>query len=177
MPHTSADEPETDTSPKKRVPFPHWQTSSPWVTLAALAIAVIAVALAIAAWFRPAPSPSFNDQQTAQAKTHVCSTYTAVRKGVVINTHLANPVPNDPIGQFAVAANARLALLGGGGYLRDRLAAEPAAPGDLAKAVDSMADTIEQLGTGYLADAPNDVLDPLRNNLNSQITQINKLCG
>ena len=147
--------------------------------LAALAIAVIAAAIAIAAWLRPAhesASPTFTDQQTAEAKTNICSAYTAVDQAVVANTHLANPIPNDPIGQLAVAADARLALLGGGAYLRDRLAAGPASPGDLAKALNSMANTIEQLGIGYLAGASNIVQDPLRHDLDSEITQMDELC-
>ena len=147
---------------------------------AALAIAVIALAVAIAGWFRPAPesaSPTFTDRQTAQAKTNVCSAYTAVHQGVVRNTHLTDANPNDPAGQLAIAANARLALLGGGGYLRDRVAAQPATPADLAQAVNSMADTIERLGVGYLEGATNIMMDPLRHDLDSQIAQINKLCG
>jgi hypothetical protein len=135
---------------------------------AALAIAVIAAAVAIAGWFRPPPesaSPTFTDQQTAQAKMNVCSAYTAVHQGVVRNTHLAEPNQNDPAGQLAIAANARLALLGGGAYLRDRVATQPATSADLAQAVNSMANTIEQLGVGYLAGATNIVLDPLRHDL------------
>jgi hypothetical protein len=152
---------------------------SRWPTFAALAIAVVAAGLAIVAWFRPphGASPTFTSQQIADAKTNVCSAYTAVQQGVVINTHLVNPRADDPIGTLAVAANARLALLGGGAYLRDRLAAEPAAPADLAKAVKSMANTIEQLGINYLAGASNLVQDPLRNDLNSEIAQINGLCA
>jgi hypothetical protein len=73
---------------------------------------------------------------------------------LVTNTHLVNPHPDDPIDQLAVASNARTALLGGGAYLRERLAAEPAAPADLAKAVNSMAKTIEQLSINYLAVQP-----------------------
>lgn len=153
-----------------------WE-SSRWLTFAALALAVIAVALAIAAWFRPvhASAPTFTGQQTADARTHVCSAYTTVHQGVVINTHLANPVPNNPAGQLAVATNARLALLGGGAFLRDRLTAEPAAPSDLAKAVGAMANTIEELGSGYLAGLDS-TLVPLRQQLNSEIADIDKLC-
>jgi hypothetical protein len=80
---------------------------------------------------------------------------------VVRNTHLAGPNQHDPAGQLAIAANARLALLGGGAYLRDRVATQPATPADLAQAVNSMANTIEQLGVGYLSGATNIVLDPL----------------
>jgi hypothetical protein len=76
-----------------------------------------------------------------------------------------------------VAANARLALLGGGAYLKDRIAAEPASPADLAQAVNNMGNTMEQLGIAYLAAATQQVLDPLRHDLDSQITQLNKMCS
>lgn len=180
MSHTRATESEVEASPKKPLPAPPLWGSSRWPTLAALAIAVIAAAVAVAAWFRPAfesASPTFTDQQTALAKTNVCSAYAAVHQGVVRNTHLADPNPNDPAGQLAIAANARLALLGGGAYLQDRVAAQPATPADLTQAVNSMANTLEQLGVGYLEAASNIVLDPLRHDLDSQVAQINKLCG
>jgi hypothetical protein len=172
-------EPEFEASPKNPLPSPRWWRSSRGATSAALAIALIATAVAVAAWFRPAPqsgSPTFTGQQTAQAKSNVCSAYTAVHQGVVRNTHLADPNPRDPAGQLAIAANARLALLGGGAYLRDRVAAHPATPADLAQAVNSMGTTIEQLGVGYLEAASNSVLDPLRHDLDSDVKQINKLC-
>jgi hypothetical protein len=159
------------------------ETSVPWwkmartAALASAALAVIAVAVAVAAWFRAAPnSPTYSDSQTSKAKVNVCAAYMTVRQGVVANTHLKDPHPNDPAGQLAVAANARLALLGGGAYLRDRLAAQPATPADLTKAVDSLADTIEQLGVNYLAGADNSIQDPLRKNLDGQIGQVSDLC-
>ena len=180
MSHTHLTKSEVEAGPEKPLPSPPRRRSSRWAIFAALAIAVFAAAVAIAGWFRPAPesaSPTFTDQQTTQAKTNVCSAYTAVHQGVVRNTHLAYPNPNDPAGQLAIAANARLALLGGGAYLRDRVAAQPATPADLAQAVNSMGTTIEQLGVGYLEAATNIVLDPLRHDLDSQVAQINKLCG
>jgi hypothetical protein len=180
MSNTQLTEPEVEARPKKPLPSPRWWRSSRWATFAALAIAVIATAVAVAAWFRPAPqsaSPTFSDQQTAQAKTNVCSAYAAVHQGVVRNTHLADSNPDDAAGQLAIAANARLALLGGGAYLNDRVAAQPATPADLAQAVGSMGTTIEQLGVGYLEAASNIVLDPLRHDLDSQVAQINRLCG
>jgi hypothetical protein len=88
---------------------------------------------------------------------------------------LATP-GNDPSAHLAVAANARLALLGGGAYLRDTVAAQTAPPADLAKAVDSLAATIEQLGVNYLANAGNDAQVPSRHDLDSEIKTLNKLC-
>ena len=145
--------------------------------LTILAIAVLAMAVAIAAWFRAGhASPSYNDSQRTQAKTDLCAAYLTVRQGVVASTHAPNPNPKDPVGTLAVATNARLALLGGGAYLRDRLDAEPAAPSDLANALNSMATTIEQLGLNYLAKAGNDRQAPLRKNLDATIKQLNGLC-
>lgn len=160
-------------------PYPPWWKSPRLLTLASLVIAVIAVAIAIVALLRPShqgASVSFPDQ-SGDAKTNLCNAYTVVRQGVVINTHLANPGGNDPTGQLAVAANARLALVGGGAYLRDRLAAQPSPPADLAKAINSMANTSEQLGVNYLANADDSLQMPLRKDLDSQITQLNKLCA
>jgi len=95
---------------------------------------------------------------------------------VVTNTRRSNPVSNNPAGGLAVAAHARLALPGGGAYPRDRLAGEPAAIAELAKVVTELADTIEELGVNYLAGAPNQVQEPLRKTLDTQLAALHKLC-
>jgi hypothetical protein len=166
-----------ESPPKKPVPFPRWSEASRWPMYAALAIAVIAVVLAALAYFYPLHKTVSVAQQGGDAKANVCSAFASARKAVVINTHMQSPNINDPIAELSVATNARLALLGGGTYLRERLAANTAAPADLANAANSMANTIEQLGINYLTGATKDVQDPLRNDLNSQITQIDKLCA
>jgi hypothetical protein len=163
-----------ESPPKKPVPFPRWSEASRWLTYAALALATIAVVLAGLAYFHPAHNSASVAQQGGDAKANVCSAYAATRKAVVLNTHLESPNPDV---QLAIAANARLALIGGGTYLRERLAANTAAPADLANAANSMANTIQQLGINYLTGAAKDVQDPLRNDLNSEITQIDKLCA
>jgi hypothetical protein len=167
--HSSANE---ESSSKKPAP-PRWSDASRWPTYAALAIAVIAAALAGLAYFHPAHSGASVAQQGGDAKANTCSAYVNTRKAVIINTHLESPNPD---AQFAVAANARLALIGGGGYLRDRLAANTAAPADLATAANSFATTIEQLGINYLTNASNDVQNPLRQTLDNEINQLDTLC-
>jgi hypothetical protein len=170
--------PEEQPSGKEPPPFPRGRRAPHWPVYAALAIAVIAVVLAALAYFHPAHnSASATAQQGGDAKANVCSAYAAARKAVVINTHLRSPNPKDPIADLSVAANARLALLGSGAYLHERLAANTAAPADLANSVNSMANTIQQLGINYLTGATPDVQDPLRNDLKSEITQIDKLCA
>ena len=146
-----------------------------WATYAALAIAVIAVILAALAYFAPAHnSAPATAQQGGDAKANVCSAYAATRKAVIINTHLQSPNPEN---QLAVATNARLALIGGGAYLSERLAANTAAPTDLANAANSLAATIQQLGINYLTQAPATVQDPLRSDLKNELGQIDKLCA
>src|ERR1700727_2331706 len=149
--------PEEQPSGKEPQPFPRGRRTPQWPVYAALAIAVIAVFLAALAYFHPAHNnASATAQQGGDAKATVCSAYAAARKAVVINTHLRSPNPKDPIADLSVAANARLALLGGGAYLRERLAANTAAPADLANSVNSMANTIQQLGINYLTGATPD---------------------
>jgi hypothetical protein len=145
-------------------------------TYAALAIALIAVVVAVAAWVRPAHgSSSFSGQQSAQAKANVCSAWKPVRKSVWVGTPSARP--GDPVAAEAQAANVRLAMLGGGSYLKDTLAAEPAAPADLAKAVNSVANTLQRMGIIYLArEATPQVLAPLKHDLDSGGAQVDKLC-
>jgi hypothetical protein len=169
--------PREQPSRKEPQPFSHRLKASHWPTYAALALAVIAVALAALAYFHPAHNSASVAQQGGDAKTNVCSAFVSARKAVVINTHLQSPNINDRVAELSVATNARLALIGGGAYLRERLAANTAAPADLANAANSFANTVEQLGINYLSQAGAAVQDPLRNDLNSQITQIDKLCA
>jgi hypothetical protein len=137
---------------------------------------VIAVVFAALAYFHPADKGASIAQQGGDAKGNVCSAYIAARQAVVINTHMQSPNPNNQIAELSVATNARLALIGGGAYLRERIAANTAAPADLANAANAMANTIEQLGINYLIQAGPAAQDPLRHDLDSQITQLNKLC-
>lgn len=149
--------------------------SSQRTMVVALAVAVLAV-VAAGVWWWQSRHSSYSDEQVADAKTKVCTQAAAVRQGVVTNTHLQNPVNDDPIGGLAVAANARLALSGGGAYLHDLLADTPATPSDLASAVGDMANTLEELGVSYLAGQPNEAQVPLRHSLDEQLKQLDDLC-
>lgn len=140
---------------------------------------MIAVILAVIGWFRPPSGPgSFNSEQTQEAKKNICTAANTVGNAVGINTNLANPGPESEVGGLAVAANARLALSGGGSYLHDRLAKELAAPADLRKAVTDYANTLEELSVNYMAGAgpSSSVQQPLRDALKSQFGEIANLC-
>lgn len=159
------------------VHLPRGSKTLPWLTYAALAIAAIAAVLAALAYFYPAHNHASVAQQSGDPKTNICSAYNAAHKSVVANTHMQSNNPNDAVAELAVATNARLALDGGGAYLRDRLDANTAAPKDLANAINTFANTIEQLGINYLSGAGADAQDSLRHDLDSQITQLDKSCG
>lgn len=159
----------------KGSPVVRWWTSPRLIAFVALAIAVIATAVAIAAWVRPGASQSFSDQQSAQAKNDVCTAWVPVRRSVWEVT--PNPRPNDPVAQDAVAANVRLAMIGGGSFLKEIVAAEPATPADLAKAVNSVANTLQWMGVYYLARLDTQaVIDPLKQKLDSEGVDLDKLC-
>ena len=181
-PLTKSAHPESQKQPSAReesssngpVPVSRWSDASRWPTYAALVLAVIAVVLAALAYFYPANKGASVAQQGGDAKANVCSAYADTRKAVVINTHLESQNPDL---QLAIAANARLALIGGGTYLRDRLEANTAAPSDLVNAANSLANTVEQLGINYLIQAPANVQDPVRTDLNNQLNQLDKMCA
>jgi hypothetical protein len=123
---------------------------SRWVAPAALVIAVVAVALAIWALV----SASSTDSGTTLAgdpKTRVCTAFGTVSNSVRMQTH--NDLGPDPVAQAAVAANARLALFGGGQYLLDTLDSET--PAELADPVRSFGHELQEISMYALAGVAN----------------------
>jgi hypothetical protein len=177
----SSAKPLPESDGKRAAPASLTSKLSHWAMLAALPIAVIAIAVAAVGWFFPHKSassstPTYTDQQTKDAKAHICAAFMTVDRAVVRNTHLKNPPDGGPIGALAVATSARLALYGGGVYLRDRLTLKPAAPADLAKPVGSVASILQELGMNYLASAPEFAQSELRQNLDAGIKTIAERC-
>ena len=148
--------------------------------MAALVLAVIATSLAVLGWFYPHKSassaPTYTDQQTKDAKKHICETFMVVDRAVVRNSRLKNPDNGGPIGALSVATAARQAFFSGGAYLRDRVAQEPATPPDLAKSVNAMASNLEELAIGYLAGAAEFTQDELRQSLDDKIKATVEIC-
>jgi hypothetical protein len=149
----------------------------PWSAFAALVVALAALVVAILGWFHPSTDDtSSKGHNKQQAKESICAATGAVREAVGRSTNV--PQQENPVAALAVASNARLGLYAGGGYLHHQLAEEPSAPKDLKKAISAYADTLQELSINYLAGAsPTDaVQQPLRDQLNSQLTEIDKLC-
>jgi hypothetical protein len=148
--------------------------------VAALVLAVIATSLAVAGWFFPHKSasstPTYSDQQTKDAKKHICETFMVVDRAVVRNSRLKNPENGGPIGALSVATAARAAFYDGGAYLRDRVSQEPATPPDLAKSVNDMGSTLEELAIGYLAGAKDFTQDEVRQSLDDKIKATVEIC-
>ncbi|KAA8957497.1 hypothetical protein [Mycobacterium sp.] len=121
------------------------------------------------------PAPPSAAAQRAATKA-VCRQYVPVDEMVVSNTHMENPKAGDPVGQLAVAANARLALVTGSLVLHDALRENPATPPALAKPVRAMSKTLMSLGAGYLAGEDTSTLRPERHLLDREIRQITVFC-
>jgi hypothetical protein len=148
--------------------------------VAALVLAVVATTVAVVGWFYPHKSassaPTYSDQQTKDAKKHICETFRIVDHEVVRNSRLKNPPDGGPIGALSVATAARLAFYTGGAFLRDRVSQEPATPPDLAKSVNAMASNLEELAVGYLAGAAEFAQDALRQSLDDKIKATIEMC-
>lgn len=125
---------------------------------AALIVAVIAAALSVwAVASRPGESVATVEtgsaptaQQAEESSARVCAAFDLVRTAVSVQTN--SDLGGDAIAREAVAANARLAILGGGGYLLSTV--DPATPPDLAEAARSFARLLQGVGARQLAGAP-----------------------
>jgi hypothetical protein len=175
-----ADEPSPQADAKDSSSAPRASKLSRWTTVAALVLAVIATTVAVVGWFYPNKSassaPTYTDQQTKEAKKHICETFRIVDHEVVRNSRLKNPPDGGPIGALSVATAARLAFYSGGAFLRDRVAQEPATPPDLAKSVNGMASNLEELAVGYLAGSAEFAQDELRQSLDDKIKATIEMC-
>ena len=118
---------------------------SPFLALTALGVAAWAMVMA---W----PQEEQTVQPTAESKVKVCAAFDTVGRAVQLQTH-ADLGP-DPAAQTAVAANARLSLIGGGEYLLSRL--DDQTPPELADAVRSFANNLDDIGINALAGATNE---------------------
>ena len=150
--------------------------------LAVLALIVAFAALALAGWTwwqsRARPTYTYTDAERAAARDSACSAYASVRTAVDTNTNLQPPGGDDDVtGALAVAANARVALIGGGQYLLTRIG--PATPPELAAAMRDLGNKLMDFGAAAAAGARN--TDPAQASLLRDIGTANdtlgKLCG
>jgi hypothetical protein len=150
------------------------------LALFALILAVAAAALSGWTWWqsRARPTYTYTDAEIAAAKSSGCSAYASVRSAVDTNTNLTPPGGDgDVTGALAVAANARVALIGGGQYLLDRV--QPATPTELAGAMRDLGNKLMDFGAAAAAGARN--TDPAQASLLRDIGTANdtlgRLCG
>ena len=133
---------------------------SRWTAVAALVIALIGVALALWALVRSPAETGYSaegftnitTQQSDEAKANVCAAFDTVRQAVELQTNVDSGP--EPAARQSVAANARLATLGGGSYLLNHV--DIGTPPELARAVQSFGDSLQEIGMKQLTGAPSD---------------------
>jgi hypothetical protein len=153
--------------------------------LLSLIVALVALSVTLAGGQRPMQGnttsqstspPAYSDQQVADAKGNVCAAYALVHEAVAVNTNKQAPEGDNFAAQYAIAANSRLALYGGGGYLLDRLAAEPATPIELANAVKALAAKFREIAIEYLSERPQPRDHPLTDAMDGVAAPVDDLC-
>ena len=142
------------------------------LTVASLVVAVVALAVAI--WALVSALSGGPSVSAADAKTQVCDGFQMVRSAVSLQTNA--DLGQELVAVQAVAANARLATLGGGQFLLARL--NDKVPNELADAVRTFATNLENIGMGQLAGTAGD--DPVQatrmNDAQAASTRIAELC-
>jgi hypothetical protein len=135
-------------------PQPIGAARSRSTALSVLALLIATAALVLSGWtWWQARTPTYDEATQSSAKDTACAAYAQVRTGVATNTHLAAPGGDaDVTGVLAVAANARVALMGGGQYLLDTL--QPATPPELAGAIQQFGMKLMQFGAAATAGLP-----------------------
>lgn len=165
-------------------------TSSNRLAAAALAVAVFGVALGGWAALRsgspaetaqepsdavPAVVEPASAEEVAAAKTAACNAFQVVTSAVSMQTHADGG--GDPATTLGIAANARLAMLGGGTYLEDRTG--PATPPELAEAITVFADGLQDVAMHALVEVPMD--DPAQatrlRDADAAAVRVNELCA
>ncbi len=124
-----------------------------WLAPTALVVALLAAGISI--WSATNSSDDGSSGATEalsseDAKAKVCTAFDTVQRAVMMQTN-ADLGP-EPVAREAVAANARLATMGGGLYLLHSL--DAAVPPELGDAVRSFANDLVEVGMGQLAGLP-----------------------
>lgn len=159
-------------------------------------IAVIAMLVAIATlgasaymWRNPVnagsdtpaaaqPPEDFSQEERDQAEAKVCDAFALVSVGVANSSALQPQQGQADFGAaIAVAANARLALLGGGQLLLNRV--DPATPDELAEAARNFGNTLMDVGAAAIAEIPTS--DPAQTqrlqDADTENTKLDELCN
>jgi hypothetical protein len=130
-----------------------------WPIVVMFAITLVAVGAAIAAWLRPLPekstapqTPTFNEQQIADAKARVCGAYEKVKKAS--NMNASRNGGDDPNAQLLVAVNGRQVYIASSQYLLTTLDEIPATSADLAASARKLANLFQTIAIDGLASDP-----------------------
>lgn len=161
---------------RMQVPVPGTVTGAPrrsrsGTILAGFAFILAAAALVISVltWLQTR-GVDYSAEEQAAAQATACDAYATVRTGVATNTNLSAPGGGaDVAGSLAVAANARVALIGGGQYLLARL--DPATPPELADSLREFGTKLMDFGAAATAGAVE--TDPAQEALLREIDTLN----
>ena len=140
---------------------------------------LVTLGVAIGGWFRPPAykpphTPTYTDQQIADAKAKVCAAYDKVHSAV--GASMARDAGSDPTAQLAVATSARQALLAGSEYLVTTLSEEPATAPDLATAIRKLASLFQQYTIEYLNGRTNSEIESALRAGDETTLTIERLC-
>ena len=117
-----------------------------------LVLGLLGLGIGTAAWFRAAPkpaaTPTYSEQQVAEAKKAVCDVYAKGMRSI----RTAGSKQVDPADWLPVAVNTRLAEVAIANYLTNALDANTAAPSELRDSISKLAQAYQNMSLTQLAD-------------------------
>lgn len=125
-----------------------------WPTVAWLVAIALVAGVALVGWLRPmhdhksSPTPTYTDQQVADAKAHTCAAFEKVQHSRDLVQQQVGS--SDHATQLGVAALSEIDLDFSNRYLLATLAQEPATPAELAAAVRKQANAFQEILINYL---------------------------
>jgi hypothetical protein len=155
-----------------------------WPTIAWLVAITLVAVVAIVGWLRPltgqkptaTPTPTYTDQQIANAKKDVCASFEKVQNALrLAHSHIDS---NGYAPDVGTAALTHVTLEAGSRYLLTKLAEQPATPPDLATAVRNEANAEQEALIEYMngltTSAPE--LQPTLNASDEATATVRRLC-
>ena len=161
--------------PPQAAPAP--RRASQLLGILGLVLGLLGLGIGTAAWFRAAPkpaaTPTYSEQQVAEAKKAVCDGFSQGQDALSVAGSKRSDIPSE---SFAIALNSRLAVDAVMDHLRSNLLENPAASEAVKTTVRDLANNYQELLLKTVADKTGSDLDPILKKIEASTNAVEQAC-